>query len=166
MELISAVMPAIRDAGGPQRLRIIGRDPTPAMRRAAAADADTEITGEVPDALALLADAGILVLPIRSGGGTRIKVLEAAANGTPVVSTRIGVEGLDFEPERHYLVAETAQEFGAQVVRVANDSALRARLVGEARGLVTERFSPAAVLAAVRANLPPAPTGGKVPVAR
>jgi glycosyltransferase involved in cell wall biosynthesis len=156
IELITAVMPAIRTAGGPRQLKIIGRDPTPAMRRAAANDADTEITGDVPDPVALLADAGLLVTPIRSGGGTRIKVLEAASIGVPVVSTRIGVEGLDFAPGRHYLLAETAAEFGAQVVRLTNDRELRVGLVSEAKAIVTERFSPTAVLAAVRASLPTA----------
>ena len=154
LELISRVMPAIRAAGGPRHLAIIGREPTLAMRRAAAGQGDTRITGEVPDALRELADAGLLVLPIRSGGGTRIKVLEAASIGVPIVSTKVGVEGLDLEPGIHYLAAETPNEFASAVVALAADAELRARLTRSARETIESRFSPAAVRAAVLAGLP------------
>ena len=154
LELITEVMPAIRRAGGPQRLIVIGREPTPAMRASADSQVDTQITGEVPDALAVLAEAGLLVLPIRSGGGTRIKVLEAASIGVPIVSTHVGVEGLELEPGRHFLVAETPQQFADAVLTLVGDAALRSHLVAEARLLVEARYSPEAVLAAVRANLP------------
>jgi glycosyltransferase involved in cell wall biosynthesis len=154
LELISKVMPAIRAAGGPDHLQIIGREPTEAMRAAAASQANTEITGEVPDALALLARAGLLVLPIRSGGGTRIKVLEAASIHVPIVSTRTGVEGLDFQPGRHYLLADAPGEFAKAVVALDENPELRATITQEAREAVESRFGPDAIRAAVRANLP------------
>ncbi len=155
LELIGDVMPEIRRAGGPQKLTIIGREPTKAIRDAAASQPNTEVTGEVPDALAALAAAGLLVLPIHSGGGTRIKVLEAASIGVPIVSTGVGVEGLGLVSGTHFLEAETPVEFAQAVARLAAQPELRQRLAGSARELVESRFSPAAVLAAVRANLPP-----------
>lgn len=154
LELIGETMPAIRAAGGPERLVVIGREPTARMRELAAKVGGIEITGEVPDALALLGEAGLLVLPIRSGGGTRIKVLEAGSLDVPVVSTALGVEGLGYEPEQHYLRAESTAEFARQVVRITKDPGLRGLLTSAAHALVTARFGPDAVLAAVRAGLP------------
>jgi polysaccharide biosynthesis protein PslH len=80
------------------------------------------------------------IVPLFSGGGTRLKVLESFALGRPVVSTAKGVEGLDVRPGVHYLPAETAEEFVAQLVAL-RDQALWARLVTDARALVEARYS-------------------------
>ena len=80
------------------------------------------------------------IVPLFSGGGTRLKILESFALGRPVVSTAKGVEGLAVRPGVHYLPAETAEEFVAQLVAL-RDSALWARLVTEARVLVESRYS-------------------------
>ena len=157
LELIGDVMPAVRASGGPDRLVIIGREPTPRMRQAAASIGNVEITGEVADARAMLASAGLLVLPIRAGGGTRVKALEAGALGVPIISTRLGVDGLDLEPGVHYLAAETAAEFAAAVAAVREDGVLRNRLVSAAREHILARHGPPAILAAVRAGLPAIP---------
>ena len=80
------------------------------------------------------------IVPLFSGGGTRLKILESFALGRPVVSTAKGVEGLSVRPGVHYLPAESAEEFVAQLVAL-RDSALWARLVRHARGLVESRYS-------------------------
>jgi glycosyltransferase involved in cell wall biosynthesis len=80
------------------------------------------------------------VVPLRKGGGTRLKVLEALALGTPVVSTTKGVEGLELEDDRHVLVADTAHEFAAATERLLGQPELRARLGAAGRQVVRERY--------------------------
>jgi glycosyltransferase involved in cell wall biosynthesis len=132
LELIREIMPAVRDRGGPPRAILIGRDPTPAMRRAAERDPLVEITGEVEDVAVPLRAAGLLAVPVRAGAGTRIKILEAAAIGVPVVSTPLGAEGLGLVHERDVLIADTTGALADAIVRVARDGALRALMVRSA----------------------------------
>jgi glycosyltransferase involved in cell wall biosynthesis len=90
---------------------------------------------------------------LRTGGGTRVKILEAAAAGIPVVSTPLGIEGLGMIPGRHVLVAETADQFASQVSLVANDRALRDGLVRAAYELVRDEHSLDAVRDSLRVAL-------------
>lgn len=129
LELISSIMPVVRALGGPRRLVLIGPDASRVLRSAAHHDPETELLGQVADVRAPLRSAGLMAVPLRAGGGTRMKILEAFAAGVPVVSTRLGIEGLDVTADTEVLVAETATEFAAQIKRVATDSALRDRLV-------------------------------------
>jgi polysaccharide biosynthesis protein PslH len=85
-------------------------------------------------------DAHVSVIPLQVGGGTRIKAFEAMAMGCPVVSTALGVEGLDVEPGRHYLRADGAQDIAAAIVRLLAEPALRLGLSRQARELVEQRF--------------------------
>jgi glycosyltransferase involved in cell wall biosynthesis len=80
------------------------------------------------------------VVPLRKGGGTRLKVLEALALGTPVVSTSKGIEGLELEDGRHVLVADSAADFAAATERLLGQPALRARLSAAGREAVRERY--------------------------
>jgi glycosyltransferase involved in cell wall biosynthesis len=98
-------------------------------------------TGEVPDVSAEIGRSAVCVVPLRSGGGTRLKVLEAMALGVPVVSTRKGVEGLDLEADRHVLVADSSEAFAAAVIRVLNDTTLARRLATAGRAVAAERFT-------------------------
>ena len=132
LELVREVMPAIRAAGGTRSLILIGPEPTQAMLKAATGIREIAILGEVLEVRSHLRSAGVLVVPVRSGGGTRVKILEAMAAGVPVVSTSLGIEGLDLRPETDVLVAETPSEFGVQVARLAADVGLRARLTRNA----------------------------------
>jgi glycosyltransferase involved in cell wall biosynthesis len=153
LELMTTVMPAVRAAGGPRRLVLIGRDPTGPMRRAAANDPEVEIAGTVDDVAPWLCGAGVLVVPIRSAGGSRVKILEAAALGVPVVSTARGIEGLPFRTKTDFLPAETSSEFAQAVRRLASDEALRAAIVASAQRRVTEVASPHAVAKAIAESL-------------
>lgn len=98
-------------------------------------------TGRLPEVDSLVADSVACVVPLRIGGGTRLKVLQAMALGTPVVATTKGIEGLDLEPERHVLVGDGAAAFAEQVLRVLDDPGLADRLSQDARRLVRERYS-------------------------
>ena len=81
------------------------------------------------------------VVPIRAGGGTRIKILEAFASGVPVVSTALGAEGLNVEDGVHLLIADTPDAFAAACVRLARDEGLRARIIPAARQLQEDQYS-------------------------
>lgn len=121
-------------------LRVIGRNP-PASLIAKTRGLPWELTGFVDDVRPHVHGSSVYVIPLRVGGGTRIKVFEAMAMGCPVVSTTIGVEGLPLEPGRHYLKADTAEDFAREVVRLLRDPDLRLALSREARRCVEERFS-------------------------
>ena len=86
-------------------------------------------------------DSHVYVIPLRVGGGTRIKVYEAMAMGCPVISTAIGVEGLPVEHGRHYLEADSAHAMAAAVLSLLGDSGRRAGLSREARRLVEDHMS-------------------------
>jgi glycosyltransferase involved in cell wall biosynthesis len=98
-------------------------------------------TGNLASVDSLIAESAVCVVPLRIGGGTRLKILQAMALGTPVVSTSKGVEGLDVEPEQHLLVADDASAFADRVVRVIRDSSLADRLAENGRRLVNQRYA-------------------------
>lgn len=98
------VLPALQQRLPDARVRIVGRDPPPEvadLRR----HPGVEVTGRVDDILPHLRDAHVLAVPLESGGGTRLKILEAFAAGLPVISTPVGCEGIAAEPDRHLCVA-------------------------------------------------------------
>ena len=99
-----------------------------------------ELCGEVPDITEALADVDVIVVPVRFGGGTRIKVLEAFARGLPVVSTTVGCEGIPVEDGAHLLIADEPAEFARACVRLVRDEAVRARVVAGGRALWNEQF--------------------------
>jgi glycosyltransferase involved in cell wall biosynthesis len=103
-------------------------------------------TGFVDDLYPLLARSWVSVVPLLVGGGTRLKILEAMALGTPVVSTSKGAEGLDAQPGKHLLIGNTPEEFARQTVNLLCDATLRERLAADALQLVREQYDWQAVL--------------------
>ncbi len=122
------------------RMVIVGSPISSAVRRAAAPWPSVELAGFVPDVRPVLRAATVSVVPLRVGGGTRMKILESMAAGTAVVSTSIGCEGLDVEPERHLLVGDGPEAFARGVVRLLHEPDLRAVLEREALALVRARY--------------------------
>jgi glycosyltransferase involved in cell wall biosynthesis len=98
-------------------------------------------TGRVNDVSHLIGQSSACVVPLRIGGGTRIKILQAMALGTPVVTTSKGAEGLEVTPETDILIADTPSTFAAQVLRVLDDFVLRARLATNGRRLVERLYT-------------------------
>lgn len=96
--------------------------------------------GHVRDIHKVVADSAVSVIPLRIGGGTRLKILESFALGTPVVSTSKGVEGLDAIPEEHFLLADDSYTFAQQTIRLLKDEGLQKKLAMAARKLVEERY--------------------------
>jgi glycosyltransferase involved in cell wall biosynthesis len=101
---------------------------------------DVTLTGFVADVRPLIAGAWAAIVPMRQGGGTRLKILEAMALGVPVIATSKGAEGLDAEPGRHLLVADEPAEFAETVVQLLRSPARRQSLVEEALHLVARRY--------------------------
>jgi glycosyltransferase involved in cell wall biosynthesis len=102
------------------RLLVVGRHP-PESIRALAMDPHVEIHGNVPNVLPYYKQAMVSVVALRAGGGTRLKILEAMATGTPVISTTIGCEGLDVTSEKEILLADEPEAFASQVVKAMSD---------------------------------------------
>ncbi len=115
------------------RITIVGSNPPERLRELAAADPRIEVTGFVDDVRPYFARATAAICPIRDGGGTRIKVLDALAQGKPLIATSIGCEGLEVVPDRDVLIGDTPEAFAAQVGRVFDDAALRASLARQGR---------------------------------
>lgn len=103
-------------------------------------DPGVRLTGFVEDIQAEVTSATVCVVPIRQGGGTRLKILEAMALGTPIVTTSKGAEGLDVIPNRHLLVANDSATFATHVINIMANPGLREKLAVNARNLVQERY--------------------------
>jgi glycosyltransferase involved in cell wall biosynthesis len=123
-----------------RRMAFVGRGPGADLRRAAA-DRRVHVTGPVADVRPFIAAATIYVCPLRVGGGTRLKVLDALAMGKALVATKLSVEGLSLAPEVHYLEAETPLDFLRQIRRLELDPHLRHRLGRAGRELVEQRYA-------------------------
>lgn len=121
------------------RWRLVGMNPHAIARTIAGLDR-VEITGAVADAMAEIERAQIAVVPLLSGSGTRVKILEAWAAGTPIVSTRIGAEGLPGRDGEHFLLADSPADFAAAIRQLLHDEELAARLSAAGRVLYEKTF--------------------------
>jgi glycosyltransferase involved in cell wall biosynthesis len=136
--LAKEVLPELRSRLGEVRIRLVG---LPNQRVAELrAIPEVTVTGPVENMTQELSGADVVLVPLRFGSGTRIKILEAFANRIPVVSTRLGAEGLEVEDGRHLLIADSAQALAAACVEVLTDHARRADVVDEAERLFHERY--------------------------
>lgn len=106
--------------------QVVGRNPHTKIRRLASAS--VEVTGTVPSVADYLRDATVVVVPLRIGGGTRLKIFEAMAAGKALVATSIGAEGLDVQSGRDLLLADDAPGFSEAVLRLIADASLRRQL--------------------------------------
>lgn len=119
---------------------IVGASPTPEVLRLGELPGVT-VTGSVPSVQPHMAAAQVALAPLLIGGGTRLKILEALAAGTPVVSTTLGCEGLDIVPGQHLLLADSPEDIAASVIMLLRDSERRAQLAAAGRSLVEEHYS-------------------------
>jgi polysaccharide biosynthesis protein PslH len=138
------ILPRIREAEPDATLSIIGRAPTPAVKRLAT-EAGIEVTGRVDDVRPHVAAGAVYVVPLRIGGGTRLKIFEAMAMGKAVVSTTVGAEGLPVTSGRDVVIADEPAAFARAVVGLIRDAESRRRIEVEARRLVVERYDWSAV---------------------
>jgi len=135
------VWPSVRSAYRDAAIHIIGSNPPESLLSLAKTDPNVKVHGFVPDVRPYFQSACIAVCPIRDGGGTRIKVLDALAQGIPIVATTIACEGIDVVPDRHLLVADTPEEFASQIKRIFEDANLRTALAANGRALAERAYS-------------------------
>lgn len=136
--LAREVLPRLRARCPAARLRIVGRDPTPSVL-ALGAEPNIEVTGAVPDVRPYLREAALLAVPLETGGGTRLKILEALAAGLPVVSTPVGCEALRVVPDEHIVIAERHQ-FADAIADLLADPDRAHRLAVRGRALVRDAY--------------------------
>ena len=136
----SAIWPLIRERRPQAIFRIVGRNPSPRVQRLAEVPG-VEVSGTVPDVRPMLAAASVVVVPLRVGGGTRIKIFEALAMEKGVVSTSLGAEGLPVESGVNIELADAPRHFADAVVELLEDEQRRRRLGEAGRELVEARFS-------------------------
>ena len=134
------ILPAIRQEFPEMQFHIVGKNPPAEIRRLAETQG-IHVAGFVEDVRDYFAKATVFVIPLRVGGGMRVKLLQAMAMARPVVSTPIGAEGIQVEDGRNILVAESAEDFAASVLRLLSDRKLGERLGQNARQLVEETYS-------------------------
>jgi sugar transferase (PEP-CTERM/EpsH1 system associated) len=132
------VLPAILTHRPNARLFIVGGDPPDEITRLAGDH--VVVTGGVPDVRPYLRQAAVAVVPLRMGGGTRLKVLEALSMKKPMVTTSLGCEGIDVRHEEHLLVADDPAGFAQAVVRLLDEPDTGARLAENGHALVHARY--------------------------
>jgi polysaccharide biosynthesis protein PslH len=143
---ITDILPLIKEKTPSASFCVVGANPSSHVRKLAESCPAVTLTGRVPDTRPYLAKSQVCVVPLKSGSGTRLKILEAMAAGVPVVSTSIGAEGLDVKNEKHLLLADTAQDFATAVVRLTSNPELVHRLQENAFSLVRSRYDWSVIL--------------------
>ncbi len=161
--LVREIWPLCRARVPSARLVLIGRSPTAESVEAARHDPAIVVTGYVPDIREWCARADAFVCPIRDGGGTRLKVLHALSMGLPVVSTAVGIDGIEARPGIDYLGAESAAEFADRIGDLAARPDEAARLSRAGRDLAVRRYDWQSVGAVLERSLVEAAAGAGRP---
>jgi len=136
-----SIWPRVREKLPDARLFLVGANPSPDVRALAEIE-DVTVTGTVPDVRPYYRDALAAIVPLRSGGGTRLKILEAMAAGIPVISTALGAEGLAVTPGRDILMADAddAEAWIRHLTCLTESAGLRGQLIAAGRHLVQTRY--------------------------
>jgi glycosyltransferase involved in cell wall biosynthesis len=138
--LLDRIFPAVRAAVPGATLALVGRSPSEALARRVAGTAGVELHADVPDVRPFLAESAVMAVPLRVGGGSRLKILEAMAAGLPVVSTRVGAEGLEIEPGRDYVAADDPGALAEALVGCLRDPGPAEAAARAARPRVLDRY--------------------------
>ena len=136
---LDQVLPLIRARRQGVTVWLVGRQP-PEMLRARHDGREVFVTGQVDSVEPYYRQAEVAIVPLRSGGGTRLKILEAMALGVPVVSTTVGAEGIELETGRHALLADSPEAFAAAIERLLGDVDLQHGISLAARQQAQERY--------------------------
>lgn len=138
---VREILPRIRKKRTETSLAIVGRKPSREVSQFAEADARIQVTGTVPDVRPYMWGSAISIVPLRVGGGTRLKIYEAMAAKIPVISTSIGAEGLDFTDGKNLVIADDSQSFAERCLELLDDRDQRSRLAAAGWQLVCSRYS-------------------------
>lgn len=137
---INDVYPHIRAARPEVTLDVLGARPPQELLALNGNGRGVNVTGYVADPQPYLERAGVFIVPLRAGGGMRVKILEALSRGLPLVTTALGCEGIAVEHGRHVLIADTPEAFAQSVVRLLNDRAFASELGRNGRRLVETTY--------------------------
>ena len=138
---LNEVFPLVRQKVPNATLTIIGKNPPQDFLQAASQTPDAiQVTGYVPELDEYMQQAAIVVVPVRAGGGMRVRILEAFSRAMPVVTTTIGLEGIDALPDRDVLVKDTEKDFAEAVIQLLLDETLQARLASNGRQFVEKQY--------------------------
>src|SRR5215216_32908 len=161
------IMPLIKQKVPDATLTVVGRNPTPALVELGKSDPSLIITGRVDDVRPYMESAAAYIVPLRIGGGTRLKIFEAMAMEKAVVSTTVGAEGLPLNDGVELLLADEPAAFAGAVVRVLTESSYAAELGQRAASIVRKNFgwrqvteSFISICASSTRSVPPAVAGG------
>jgi glycosyltransferase involved in cell wall biosynthesis len=120
-------------------LTIIGKNPPPYLTKLNGHD-QIEVTGYVPNLSQLLAETAVFIVPLRAGGGMRVKILDMWCWGLPIVSTRIGAEGIAIRDGENILIADSAHDFTQAIMHVLDDQQLASRLRHNGRQWIEDHY--------------------------
>jgi glycosyltransferase involved in cell wall biosynthesis len=138
---IQEVFPLIRRVLPGVKLTVVGKNPPKDfLRFAEESQGSIVTTGYVPDLDPYFAESKIMVIPVRAGGGMRVRILEAFARAMPVVTTTVGLEGIQAQPGKDVLVADNPDDFADSVIHLLNDKALQDQLSINGRHLVERKY--------------------------
>ena len=138
---IKEILPLIRQEVPELSFTVVGRNPSQRLQHLAAGTANVYLTGWVEDIRPFLSQAAVCVVPLRIGGGTRLKIFEAMSMGKAIVSTTIGAEGLPVRPGEHLVIADEPAQFAKSTVGLLRDAARRRSMGLTARHLVVQNYS-------------------------
>jgi polysaccharide biosynthesis protein PslH len=138
---VDAILPLIKQQLPEVSLEVVGRSPSRKLQALAETEKSVRLTGWVEDIRPFVARGAACIVPLRIGGGTRLKIFEAMAMKKAVISTSVGAEGLPVSSGENILLADTPNDFADSVVSVLRDPSRRQRLGAAARTLVQENYS-------------------------
>jgi glycosyltransferase involved in cell wall biosynthesis len=138
--LLDRIFPAVRADLPAARLVLVGRKPPSSLQKRVQGMAGVELHADVPDIRPYLARSGVMAVPLRIGGGSRLKILEAVATGLPVVSTRIGAEGLELTAGRDYVAADAPEMMAQELSACIRDPEPARAIAERCRSFVLQRY--------------------------
>jgi len=144
------VFPLVRERVSNVTLTIIGNHPPQDFLDLAARDPMIKVTGYVPELAPYLEESALMVVPVRAGGGMRVRILEAFAYAMPVVTTTIGLEGIQAEPEHEVLLADTPKDFADRVSSLLENMGMQETLSINGRHLAETKYDWQVVLSAMK----------------
>jgi glycosyltransferase involved in cell wall biosynthesis len=144
---VKEVLPRVRQEIPDVSLTVVGRSPSARLKELADQEKNIQLTGWVEDVRSYLARGAVCIVPLRIGGGTRLKIFEAMAMAKPVISTTIGAEGLPVKPGESILLADSPQDLARETVRLLRNPKLRDELGLAAHKMVSDNYTWARVAA-------------------
>lgn len=137
---LDQIYPRVKEQVPDVRCTLIGARPPQDIKDREQTDSSLTVTGYVDDPLPYLQDSSMMIVPLRAGGGMRVKILNALAQGLPMVTTTVGCEGIDVTDEHDILIADSPEDFAEQTVRLLTDDLLNHKLTMQGRQTAEQQY--------------------------